>query len=367
MNQRLFSSSKGLLLALGLLVTACSSPTTTTNSFLTPTPLAAPSIALGSAPSLITPIAATETPFVLPTQAATITAPPIPTSVPVPSATPSAAAPSSPTTRPVPAVSPTVAPSPKATPVAGAACTNVATFVSDVAIPDNTTVVPGQTFTKIWQLRNRGTCTWGSGYTFTFVTGQAMTNSTNVAVPETAPGNTVNVQIPMTAPTTPGADQGFWQLRDANGRAFGPRVWVLVNVSGPAAAPPLAPPATSGAAANCTNSATFVSDIAIPDNTAATAGQALTKIWRMRNRGTCAWNSTYTLAFVAGQALTATTSVPVPNTASGATADISVPLTAPTTTGTVQGFWQLKDPNGTPFGPQVWVLIRVSPAAAPNP
>src|SRR6266498_580674 len=48
------------------------------------------------------------------------------------------------------------------------------TFVSDVSIPDNTPVTPGQTFTKTWKVKNSGTCAWDAGFKFAFVSGDAM-------------------------------------------------------------------------------------------------------------------------------------------------------------------------------------------------
>ncbi len=130
-------------------------------------------------------------------------------------------------------------PTPTSTPAPGAACTDVATFVSDVTIADNTVVAPGQAFTKTWRMRNRGTCTWGPNYTFAHVSGPAMTSQTSVAVPQTAPVATADLTVQMTAPTTAGAAQGFWQLRSPSGKAFGPRVWV--NVGGGAPVPAQAP------------------------------------------------------------------------------------------------------------------------------
>ncbi len=145
-----------------------------------------------------------------------------------------------------PAATTTPAPGGATTPAPGAACTNVGTFVSDVTVPDNSVVAPGQSFTKTWRIRNRGTCTWDGGYTLGFVSGQAMTTQASVPVPATAPGATADVSIPMTAPTTTGKVQGFWQLRSPNGVRFGPSVWVLINVgSGPAQAPALVPSGTN--------------------------------------------------------------------------------------------------------------------------
>ncbi len=138
------------------------------------------------------------------------------------------------------------------TPAAGTACTDVATFVSDITIPDNSVVAPVQTFTKTWRLRNRGTCTWGANYTFAFVSGPAMTSQTVIAVPETAPTATADLSVPMTAPANAGTAQGFWRLRSPSGRAFGPRVWILVDVRsgapGGAPVPALAPPLVASGA-----------------------------------------------------------------------------------------------------------------------
>lgn len=179
-----------------------------------------------------------------------------PTSAPGPNATPGASPAATSTANPSPAASPTgtAVPNPTAvpnagsSPVPGAACTNIATFVSDVTIPDNSVVTPGATFTKTWQMRNRGTCTWGTGYNLAFVTGQAMTSNLSIAVPETAPVATADLSVPLTAPASAGVVQGFWQLQAPDGTRFGPRVWVLVDVGGtmspaPAGAPPAPAPA----------------------------------------------------------------------------------------------------------------------------
>ena len=45
--------------------------------------------------------------------------------------------------------------------------------------------------------------------------------------------------------------------------------------------------------------------------------------------------------------------------------DISVPMTAPTQPGTYAGWWQMVNPQNTPFGTRVWVEIVV-PAPPPQ-
>ncbi|MBL8100545.1 MAG: hypothetical protein JNK81_15280, partial [Anaerolineales bacterium] len=47
-------------------------------------------------------------------------------------------------------------------------------FVKDVTIPDGTTLLPGETFTKVWRLKNRGTCTWSPDYMLVFSSGSQM-------------------------------------------------------------------------------------------------------------------------------------------------------------------------------------------------
>lgn len=159
-------------------------------------------------------------------------------SVPVPPAT--AFAP------PVGATTPT--PTMTATP---AGCVNDAQFERDVTVPDGTVFAAGQTFDKVWRVRNSGTCAWGAGYQLVFVSGTAMTTNTVVSVPATAPGASVDLKVPMTAPTTAGNYTGVWQLRAPNGTFFGARVVVVINV--PSAARCVGMPNIASFTASTTN------------------------------------------------------------------------------------------------------------------
>ena len=109
----------------------------------------------------------------------------------------------------------------------------------------------------------------------------------------------------------------------------------------------------------CTNDAQFDRDVTVPDGTTYAAGQTFDKIWRLSNKGTCAWGTGYQFVFVAGTAMTTNTVVNVPATASGTTVDIKVSMTAPNTPGTYTGNWQMRAPNGTFFGARVTVKIVV--------
>lgn len=112
-------------------------------------------------------------------------------------------------------------------------CSNDARFVADVTVPDGTNFNSGQTFDKVWRLRNSGTCAWDAAYRFAFVGGTAMTPNTVVNVPATAPGATADIKVPMTAPSAPGAYTGNWQLRSPANTLFSPRVTVVINVPSP--------------------------------------------------------------------------------------------------------------------------------------
>jgi hypothetical protein len=125
-------------------------------------------------------------------------------------------------------------------------CTDSAVFVADVTVPDGTLWAAGQTYNKIWRVRNTG-CPWGAGYQLVFASGEAMSTTRAIPVPNTASGATADLLVAMTAPTAPGAHNGTWRLRNASGVLFGTIVTVKINVLGQASATkPSAPTACSG-------------------------------------------------------------------------------------------------------------------------
>ncbi|MEJ5224513.1 MAG: NBR1-Ig-like domain-containing protein, partial [Anaerolineales bacterium] len=127
---------------------------------------------------------------------------------------------------------------PSATLPPAASCDRAA-FVSDVTVPDGTTFTAGSNFTKIWRLKNVGTCTWTSDYRVVFANGDAMSAATVVSLPRVVkPGETVDVSIKMIAPNAPGTYRGEWKLRNAAGGLFGigstadKAFWVEIKVAG---------------------------------------------------------------------------------------------------------------------------------------
>ncbi len=113
---------------------------------------------------------------------------------------------------------------------------NQAFFVDDITYDDYTVVVPGLDFTKIWRLRNIGTCTWTSAYKVAFDHGNGMgvpagyTQSlTSGTVP---PGQNVDISVDLSAPTTNGTYRGDWSLRDPNNRLITNFI-VVIKVAAP--------------------------------------------------------------------------------------------------------------------------------------
>lgn len=102
------------------------------------------------------------------------------------------------------------------------ACTDEATFVEDVTIPDDTELAPGEPFTKTWRLQNIGSCTWNAGYNLVPVEGELMGAPDSITLTTTTPpGATVDLSAPLVAPLEPGTYRGDWKIRNAKGLLFG--------------------------------------------------------------------------------------------------------------------------------------------------
>ncbi len=193
----------------------------------TSTPTATPTITPTATPS--STATATQTPTRTPTTTATPTA--TSTTVPTPTATATSTS--------------TATPTPVPTATISTACQNNASFVADVTVLPGTVLSAGQSFVKIWRIRNDGNCAWDAAYRFNLVGGEAMTGSTSLSVPATAPGASADISVAMTAPDTAAIHYGEWQLVGPNGQ-FGDAYSVIINVVTPQ---PLLPQGCAGAPA----------------------------------------------------------------------------------------------------------------------
>ena len=236
------------------------------------------------------------------------------------------------------------------TPPPSTGCTDKVAFIADVTVPDYTNFVPNTAFTKTWRLKNIGTCTWTTAYSVTYVSGDPMSAVYPAPLPYSVPpGSSVDASVNMVAPSAAGTYKGNWALKNAVGTIFALGAysnipfWVLINVGGGGPYPTPAPGA-------CTNKAAFVSDVTIPDNSYVTASTAFTKIWRLKNVGTCTWTTAYSAVYVSGDPLGAVYPAPLPYTVyPGQSVDVAVNMAAPSYSGTFKSNWSLKADTGQIF------------------
>ena len=431
---------------------------------------------LSSPTGTFTPEPSTGTPTqaVTPTLTPTHTPSATPTETPVPTSTRTATATSTPTWTATTTSTPTITPTPTPTP-----CTNDASFVTDVTIPDNVLLEPGARFEKTWRVRNAGNCPWQSGYRLVFAGGNQLGAPDSQVITDTAPGGTTAITVPMAAPATSGTYVGEWRLVDARGKPFGHELTVLIqvpeptptstptptmtptntttptktltptstptptntstpaptltftpkptdtptatptetwtptaaptwtptptatwtttptemwtpaptstrantptNTPSPTALPTHTPAATSTVTSTvtptmtpsvaptpCTDDLAYVADVTVPDYGFVKAGVGFEKTWRVKNTGTCPWQSGYRLAFVAGDQMDGPNTQPVPDTPAGSVTEITVPMTAPTDVKTYKGEWRIENAEGNLFGERLTVILQVSPPSPPQ-
>jgi len=109
--------------------------------------------------------------------------------------------------------------------------------------------------------------------------------------------------------------------------------------------------------------ALLVTDVSVPDGTDLSPKQPFTKTWRLRNTGSCTWDSRYQLVFTEGDPLSAPDSLPLALTPPGATLDLSIDLTAPGVRGAFASLFEIRNAAGArvPVGKlkNIWVRITV--------
>lgn len=221
------------------------------------------------------------------------------------------------------------------------------TCVGDVTAPDGTTVEAGQPFTKTWRVRNSGASTW-TNCTLEHYSDERMDGPGSAPLPALKPGEIGEVSVPLVAPAAPGRHRSTWKARNGRGRLFAFELYVDVVVS----------------PVSRRDDAVFVAHVTLPPGASLEAGQTALKTWRVRNTGDTTWETGYTLAHTAGDPLAAgeARATGVPTTRPGATADLSVSITAPAAAGNYRAIWQLWDATGRPFGEELAVELRITAA-----
>jgi next-to-BRCA1 protein 1 len=100
----------------------------------------------------------------------------------------------------------------------------------DVTIPDGTQMVPSQTFTKTWRIKNDGACAWGSGYGLTYAYGEKMSGKPQALVTVVQIGESVDVSVELKAPDKVGEYTSAWQMTNPKGIPFGKALFVKIIV-----------------------------------------------------------------------------------------------------------------------------------------
>jgi hypothetical protein len=109
-------------------------------------------------------------------------------------------------------------------------------------------------------------------------------------------------------------------------------------------------PGSAGSIQQCQVVANLVGET-VPDGTIMQPGETFRKTWRLKNNGTCTWNSTYKIVYWSGDLMGASMEYPLPRmVAPGEEVEIPLSFTAPTANGNYSGFWKLQSEWGTAFG-----------------
>ncbi len=195
-----------ILIILGLSLSACNLPTGANR--------ATPDLFATLAATAGLPVSYTSVPTSVAVQGSTATALPQPSATALPANTstsiPTITSPA-PTSTPIPTIS-----SGQNGGVQTPRCTYLATYIADVTIPDDSRMDAGRAFTKIWRVRNDGTCTWGTGYplnALVFYSGSQLGAPYQVQITgPVAPGQMLDIAVSMVAPNSPGVYTSEWMF-----------------------------------------------------------------------------------------------------------------------------------------------------------
>ena len=142
-------------------------------------------------------------------------------------------------------------------PTNSADCTNLAAFVTDVTIPDNSNVTGGTLFTKTWRIRNTGTCTWGSGYTLTHYSDEDMGAPASIPLNITQPSQEIDISVDLRAANAVGTHRGNFVVKNPAGLIMqidnDSRLWVIINVTDTITATASSTPDTTGSSVTGTS------------------------------------------------------------------------------------------------------------------
>lgn len=99
---------------------------------------------------------------------------------------------------------------------------DLAGFVADQTIPDGARLSASTAFTKVWTVRNLGSCTWAADYALVFLGGESMAGQSPVTIgKELAPDDQMEISVNLVVPANNGAYSAEWMLQNSDGGTFG--------------------------------------------------------------------------------------------------------------------------------------------------
>ncbi len=119
---------------------------------------------------------------------------------------------------------------------------------------------------------------------------------------------------------------------------------------------------------DCTNKAAIIQEFTNPTDTYLPTGTSFTKTWRIQNTGTCDWIG-YEITHTNGDLMGIGSPQALPLVNSGSTADVVLELKAPSSPGTYNSTWRIRNDLGMIFGPELSLTVMVAepPTATQKP
>ena len=133
--------------------------------------------------------------------------------------------------------------------------------------------------------------------------------------------------------------------------------------------PPQEPQEAPASAEDCDDAMDFVADVTVPDGSEMKPGEIFQKVWRVENAGSCAWEG-YRLSHDRGPGMAQITTISIPSTDPGETADLAVEMTAPGEPGEHTARWEVQDYKGDRLGILTVAIVveaEEGPAARSDP
>ncbi|WML92036.1 NBR1-Ig-like domain-containing protein [Thiothrix lacustris] len=113
----------------------------------------------------------------------------------------------------------------------------VSSFVGDITFPDNSKVMIGETFEKIWEVENVGTEAWEGWHLvcqYDLASSGLQPVNDNIPIPSTQPGERVRLSVTLRALEKVGIAMSHWKYVNADGELVFPRqagLYCMVNVT----------------------------------------------------------------------------------------------------------------------------------------